>query len=73
MLGFRFLAARRGTTLFVMAGDSFGFASQGSNESEDDPAQFLAGSTEEWKVLISPTHLELEGSTFCLPGKHASS
>jgi hypothetical protein len=64
----RFLAARRGTSLFVIAGDSFGFATQGSNN-EGDSAQFLAGHTQEWKIAISPTHMELEGSVFSLPGK----
>eukprot|EP00980_Cylindrotheca_fusiformis_P015332 scaffold4282_cov112-Cylindrotheca_fusiformis.AAC.15 len=67
----RFLAARHGTmsSLFVMAGDSFGFASSTTHQNY----KFLAGSVVQgslWKIEISPTHLELEGTVFGgLPGR----
>ncbi|CAJ1942468.1 unnamed protein product [Cylindrotheca closterium] len=66
----RLLAVRRDTSLFVVVGDHFGYAAQGGSNGNDQASpQFLAGHVEDWKVAISPSHLELEGSSFSLPGK----
>ena len=51
----------------IVRGDHFGYASQGSGGNEASP-QFLAGHVKDWKVAIFPSNLELEGSSFSLPG-----
>jgi sarcosine oxidase delta subunit len=61
----RFLAARRGTALLVVAGETFGFATQ---TTEEMTATFVAGHTGEWVIEISAANSSLEGSNLVLPG-----
>lgn len=61
----KFLAARRGTALLVVAGETFGFATQ---TTEEMPATFVAGHTGEWVIEISAADPNLEGSFLVLPG-----
>jgi hypothetical protein len=61
----RFLAARRGTALLVVAGPTFGFATQ---TTEEMPVTFVVGRTDEWVIEISAANIDLEGSTLVLPG-----
>jgi sarcosine oxidase delta subunit len=61
----RFLGARRGTALLVVAGETFGFATQ---TTEDMTATFVAGLTSEWMIEISAANPNLEGSSLVLPG-----
>jgi sarcosine oxidase delta subunit len=68
----KFLAARRGTALLVVAGETFGFATQ---TTEDMPATFVAGhitgeqqQQQQWVIEMSAADPTLEGSFLVLPG-----
>eukprot|EP00567_Pseudictyota_dubia_P015387 CAMPEP_0197444554 /NCGR_PEP_ID=MMETSP1175-20131217/10014_1 /TAXON_ID=1003142 /ORGANISM="Triceratium dubium, Strain CCMP147" /LENGTH=265 /DNA_ID=CAMNT_0042975369 /DNA_START=59 /DNA_END=856 /DNA_ORIENTATION=- len=68
--GNQFIAARRGTALFVVAGGHFGFAAHAEDE-QGSPATFVAGKASEdgtWRIEQSATDPTLEGKELVLPG-----